>query len=570
MGRSGNAEDLIPSAATADDLGIQAKHLPGRRPMETFVKLFERFLVFVYHCFDRIVIQGYLPLLTRPEHVVHFFRDVHGQYPITPEVLAQRTLAYRGWVQAYARNHKVPIQSPEKGTSKESYVRSHLERMERRHQHGVYFIIPSMEIASTFSSRRPKFPTDDPDYRILRRGPSRFLHYYFYIRDPVIGPLAMCVGTYLPFQTTYYLNGHNFIEIELRRQGVTFRKDDNAFLAVSDPEALQAAADRLSASIIEKRLNYWTWLLGPKFSEKDRRAVNLNRAYSINQIEYCRNFIFKRNFPIHKLFEHSCEMGLFRLAADKVALIFGVRVSRRIRGKLHSVLEKLDHGHHVLRIYCKSLVGRLYEKFSTFLRVEVCVNRMKDLGLNKGLQNLDCLRKKLVAITDRFAGFEAQSMNVHVDFPLFQKIALPIVSGKTKIAGIKIHDTRMIRLMEVLLRGGTQLNGWRSADIHQAILTSFGLTADSYTLNQLRYDLRKMKAHGLLQRQGRRYRYRLTDQGSKVALMFVLFHKRVCGPLANSLFHHRPDDSLQPGTKIEKAYHQADRAIARVIELLAA
>jgi len=34
--------------------------------METFAKLFERFLVFVYHCFDRIDIQGYLPLLTRP------------------------------------------------------------------------------------------------------------------------------------------------------------------------------------------------------------------------------------------------------------------------------------------------------------------------------------------------------------------------------------------------------------------------------------------------------------------------------------------------------------------------
>src|SRR5947207_10670226 len=79
-----------------------------RRPMETFAKLFERFLVFVYHCFDRIVIQGYLPLLTRPEHVVHFFRDVHGQYPITPQVLAKRTLEYRGWVEGYARNHKIP------------------------------------------------------------------------------------------------------------------------------------------------------------------------------------------------------------------------------------------------------------------------------------------------------------------------------------------------------------------------------------------------------------------------------------------------------------------------------
>ena len=44
--------------------------------METFHKLFGSLLGFVYHCFDRIVIQGYLPLLTRPEHIVHFFRDV--------------------------------------------------------------------------------------------------------------------------------------------------------------------------------------------------------------------------------------------------------------------------------------------------------------------------------------------------------------------------------------------------------------------------------------------------------------------------------------------------------------
>jgi hypothetical protein len=311
------------------------------------------------------------------------------------------------------------------------------------------------------------------------------------VRKPVIGPLAMCVATYLPFQTTYYLNGHNFIEIELGRQGVAFRKDDNAFLATADPKALQAAADKLSAFILEKRLNYWSWLLCPKFSEKDRKAVNLRRAYSINQIEYCRNFILKRHFPIHKIFEHSCEMGLFRLAADKVAYIFGVRVSKRLRGKLHSVLEKPDHGHHVLRTYCKNLVGRMYEKFSTFLRVEVCVNRMKDLGLNKGLENLERLRQKLVAITDRFAGFEAQSLNVHVDFPLFQGIALPVTVGKTKIAGIKIHDTRMMRLMEVLLHGGTQLNGWRSSDIHQAILTTFGLSAGSYTPTQLRYDLAK-------------------------------------------------------------------------------
>ena len=56
-------------------------------------------------------------------------------------------------------------------------------------------------------------------------------------------------------------------------------------------------------------------------------TASLRRDYSINQIEYCRNFVFKRHFPIHKIFERSYEMGLLRLGADKAAYIFGVRVS---------------------------------------------------------------------------------------------------------------------------------------------------------------------------------------------------------------------------------------------------
>jgi hypothetical protein len=234
------------------------------------------------------------------------------------------------------------------------------------------------------------------------------------------------------------------------------------------------------------------------------------------------------------------------------------------------MLEKVDHGHHVLRLYCKSLVARLYEKFSTFLRLEICVNRLKDLGLNKGLENLDALREKLVVVTDRLAGLEAELLNVHVDFPLFQRLALPVSVGKSRIPGIKIQDTRMIRLMEVLLHGGPQLAGWRTIQIWQALQAAFALSPQDYTLNQLRYDLRKMKGHGLLERMGKQYAYRLTEKGARVGAMFILFHKRICGPLANSLFHHRPTRRSPAPAKIETAYHKADTAIQNLIDKLAA
>jgi hypothetical protein len=453
---------------------------------------------------------------------------------------------------------------------KEDHVLPWLRRMVRKNAYGVYFIFKSMEQGPSFRITVPKFPTKDPNYRILARQKSRFAHNYFYIRDEVLGPMVMRVATFFPFQTTYYLNGHSFMEQELNRANIPFRKHDNAFLAVDDVAALQAAADKLSPAIIRERLDYWTLILGPKFSAKERKKINLSRFYSISQIEYCRNFIFKRNFPIHKLFERSCELGLWRLTAHKISEIFGQRLHRRMGGKLATVIDQVEHGHHVFRAYFKHAFLKQYEKFLTFLRNELCSNNLADFGLKKSLDNLDAVREKFKTITSRFAGYQAQWLNVHVDFPLLQRIALPITKGSVRYPGIKIHETRIIRLMEVLLHAGTHVGGWTAKEIHQAVLTSFGLSEKGYRLSQLSYDLRKLKGHGLIERDGSRYAYRLTTKGTEVSLLFLFFHKRLCGPLANSRFHHQPDAEHRPDSRLEKAYHRADKAIQNVVEMLAA
>jgi len=523
--------------------------------METFTKLFSSLLVFVYHCFDRIVINGYLSGLSRPEQVVYFFREVSGIAVIDKSVLSERSEVYRSWVEAYVRNHKLPMEWAAKGVRKEDYVLPHLRRMVNRNSYGVYFVFKSMEQGATFRISVPKFPTKDSNHRILAHQRSRFTHYYFYVR---------------PFQATYYLNGHSFMERELSRRKIGFRKNDNAFLAVDDVAQLQAAADRISPEVIRKQLDYWTLIVGPKFSKKERAAMNLARFYAVHQIEYCRNFIFKRHFPIHKVFERSCELGLWRLTAHKITEIFGVRLTKKFRGKLSTVIEQVEHGHHVFRAYWKNAFLKQYEKFSTFLRNELCSNNLSDFGLKKGLDHLDAVRQKFQVITGRFADSQAQWLNVHVDFPLLQRLALPINIGSVRYPGIKIHETRIIRLLEVLLHGGSNVSGWTAKQIHQTILATFAIAEKSYSLNQLRYDLRKLKGHALLQRDGKRYAYRLTSKGLQVALLFLFFHKRLCGPLANSRFHHQPDATHRPDSKLEAAYHRADKAIQEVVDLLAA
>ena len=538
--------------------------------MELFAKLFDSLLVFVYHCFDRVVIHGYLSGLSRPEQVVYFFRQVLDIPVVSKEVLSQRTNDYRNWVEAFARNHKIPMEWAEKGLRKEDYVLPALRRMEKRGAFGVYFIFKSMEPGRTFRISMPKFPTHDPNHRILASQRSRFTHFYFYIRDEILGPIIVRVASFFPFHTTYWLNGHSFMERELIKAGIGFHKNDNAFLAVDDVAALQAAAERLSPPIIRKQLDYWTLILGPKFSKKERGQMNLSRFYAIAQIEYCRNFIFKRHFPIHKIFERSCEIGLWRMTANRISEIFGVRLTKKLRGKLATVIEQFEHGHHVFRVNFKNALLRQYEKFSRFLRNELLSNNLTDFGLRKGLDHLDEVRQKFQLITDRFAGFQAQTLNVHVDFPLLQRLALPITIGTVRYPGIRIHDVRIIRLLEVLLHGGTTVGGWTSKQIHQAVLTSFQLSPKAYGLNQLRYDLRKLKGHGLLERDGSRYAYRLTTKGVQIALLFLFFHKRLCGPVAHSCFHHRPHPDHRPDSKLEVAYHKADRAIQQIVDLLAA
>jgi hypothetical protein len=558
----------LNSTGCSDNGFVDHQEPKEEQPMETLMHIFAPMIVFVYHCFDRIVINGYISMLSRPENVVYFFQNVLAQSCITKEVLGSRTKHYNHWVEAYAQNHDIPMEWAEKNVRKEDYVRPKLKAMKRENRFGVYFILKSMEQGSTFRSAEPKYPTKDRNYRLIKKTRSRFTHYYFFIRDEILGPMSIRVASYLPFQTTCYLNGHSFIEQELLRSGIPYRKDDNAFVSVQDISALQDAADRLSPKIIRERIEYWTLIVGPKFSKREQQAMNLRRFYAISQIEYCHNFIFRRNFPIRKLFERSCELGFFSMTADKLSNIFGWRITHRFRGKLQTVLERIEQAHHTFRAYFKNSYVKQYEKLRTFLRMEVCSNHLPDLRIKKSVDNLDAVRRCSIQILDRFATIQARSLNAHFDFPLLQKLSLPVTCKNTCIAGIKIHNTRMIRLMEVVMHAGMSLNGWSSRTIHDLVVEAYQLP--HYSLNQLRYDLRKMKAHDLIQRNGKQYSYILTEKGVKVATMFVLFHKRLCGPLANSLFNHRPNKFFIANGNLEKAYHKADDYIEKITELLAA
>jgi hypothetical protein len=541
--------------------------------MQLFLKLFEPYLQWFYHCFDRIVINGYLSFLTRENNVAYFFREVCKKPKITKEVLIERTRQYQSWVANYARNHRIPLVWAEKGVRKEDMVRSRQKALMRQNRFGVYYIIQSMEQGWTFRAVAPKFQTKDPNFQFIRKQKSRYTHYYFYIVDQIAGPMVLRVAAFLPFQVTAYLNGHNFIERHLRKLKIPFTKDDNRFVSVANPEVLQKAANQLDGKTLQQRIDYWAFIVAPKFSARERAAcAGLHRTYAAMQIEYCRNFIFKRHWPIRSIFQRSCELGLYLLTADRIAALFGQqRLLKTISGKWQNVLERVDHGQQVFRTYYKNSFLKQYEKAATFLRQEIVCNNLKDFGLKKTLQYWEPVRERFQLITDRFAHTQAQHLNVHGQFDVLARLAKPVLQGKTKVAGIKLENTRLMRLLELLMQGaGGHFRKWTTAQIYEAVLDAYSLKSKDYTLTQLRYDIRKLRLHGLIERVPKSYAYRFTPKGTKLSILLIQLRKRIYGPLGFGLFRTRPNADFIPDSKFEKAYLRVEKAMDEVIALMAA
>src|SRR5438552_12235142 len=202
-----------------------------------------------------------------------------------------------------------------------------------------------------------------------------------------MGPMSLRVASYFPFNVTCYFNGHSFVAQELTRAGVRFRKADNAFLAVSDVPALQAAADRLTTAVLQRRCAYWVRRVVPVFSPDEREALRPGYRYSMAQMELATDVVFKRSAPLKALFQRACELGVLVGGANRTTHLFGRHINRRYQGKLQTVLDQREVGHPVLRWYYETSFATLYTRGDRhgdrILRNEPCSNDTRHLGLRR-------------------------------------------------------------------------------------------------------------------------------------------------------------------------------------------
>ena len=284
------------------------------------------------------------------------------------------------------------------------------------------------------------------------------------------------------------------------------------------------------------------------------------------QIEFARDVM-------HDLFQRAVEIGVALGGATQTRHIFGRHINRRYHGKLETVLERRDEGFPVLRSYYKSSYVKQYEKDNLLLRTETCLNDTYHLNIGRKLANLPALKQRLAATTDRYLEQQAELLDSTIDTGALAKLATPVTVGKRRVPGIKLHDDRVIRLLDSLLYTGGLLGNWTTRELHERVLARHRLTeqdytvAPHYTLGQLRYDLGKLRAHRLAERVGTSRRYRLTADGVRLGALLVKIRTRLLGPIFAAPSQTPSPRSEHPST-VEAALRTVDHALDNLCHTL--
>jgi hypothetical protein len=126
----------------------------------------------------------------------------------------------------------------------------------------------------------------------------------------------------------------------------------------------------------------------------------------------------------------------------------------------------------------------------------------------------------------------------------------------------------VIRLLEVLLQPAGLVADWTIADLHARLLQRYHLAPEDYRRSQLRYDLAKIRAKGMVERVGSSRRYRVTPVGFRLGLLMVKVRFRLLGPLF-SVATAPHSHTQPPASPIEAATRKVDTGLDELCAALA-
>ena len=164
----------------------------------------------------------------------------------------------------------------------------------------------------------------------------------------------------------------------------------------------------------------------------------------------------------------------------------------------------------------------------------------------KRLTSLPALRQLGFTANRRLLGVQSVSHDPIRGAQAFTDLTSPILTGEgTRIPGLRFGDNRVHALLQALLIHRLLPNGFTNRDLRTLIAPLLGTSPEDITAGKMTYDLRRLRAHGLIERVPHSRRYTVTDLGYQHALLFTHAHDHLLAPARGN---HRPQPAPADAT----------------------
>jgi hypothetical protein len=148
------------------------------------------------------------------------------------------------------------------------------------------------------------------------------LHFYFYFVHERLGLCDLRVPTWLPFRLQFYFNGPAGLANELRRAGITFAMEDNAFVEIADWQQAQSLADAFSIPAWNADRNVLARQDGPF-----RKPFPSGYYWSLLPVEYRWDLSWKRADDLAPVYAEISRPASLTVKAPDGAKFRGKRLS---------------------------------------------------------------------------------------------------------------------------------------------------------------------------------------------------------------------------------------------------
>jgi DNA-binding transcriptional ArsR family regulator len=513
-----------------------------------------------YDCVDRIVLNAYFALGHGAGGFRVWWRRWHNDSDAELDNAHLMRLAGRfaRRVRAWAKANDVPVIDCKVGE------RKHLIAAEYLAEHevgpGVFMVLvakaPAMLFEVTRSSRGVLVN--------LAKKRSFVNHYSFHILDPVFGHVTIKMSGHPPFPAQVILNGHEYVAAMARTAGIAYRKEGNCFTGVPDPAGLARVADTLSSPEAIGRLGQvcdrWIYSACLCFGLdlQEQSASGFRYDYAVYQLEYSRNLLFESGREMEAVFERIVDRSRTRLDIKTLRTLFGYgqRPRRRSDGDLSPrqavVIETPSYDLTVFKVHFGLVTLKAYSKGEHVLRFEAVVHNTRQLHLGRVLERFPEIVARLHAMLDRFTSLLDCVDVAFLPGEILDELPRSSRLGASRVGGIDFNQARVRAVLAAVVALAAAPRGFTVADLTEKVHSMTGET--DYRVRQAAYDLRKLRAKGLVEKPERSRRYVVAPDAARTITALSVLRDQVVSPILAGVRSPRQGRKPSAWTQVDRDY----------------